>query len=60
MIDPFSNTYKAQPHAEAHQTSNIGYERAVRDLVILDIAGIVRLLEEHFEDNHVVHSILHQ
>ena len=60
VIDPFCGANKAESHAEAHQASDGCHEVDVRDLVLLDDARVVRLLEKYLQSDQIFFGITKQ
>ena len=60
MVEPLGHADKAEAHAEADKTANRCHKTNVRDLVSLDDARVVGLLEEHLQNYQVVFGILQQ
>ena len=60
VVDPLGGADKAEAHAEAHEAADSGHEVDVADLVFLDDAGVVGLLEEDLQDRQVFLSVTYQ
>ena len=60
MVNPLGNADKAEAHAEAHEAADSCDEVDVGDLVLLDDARVVRLLEEDFQHGQVFLGVADQ
>ena len=60
MINPLGHADQTQANAEAHETSNVGNKIDHAELVLLDDARVVGLLEEDLQHDQVVTRITNQ